>query len=273
MSFPKFKDFDSSVTDLIEDDFDIKYSLKIKSAAPQNLTVTTNTAVSKEFSSLVPKLSFKWAHNSGFTLEKLEISPDCKMTVETSLTGVTKGLKLEFKGNDSTDKADLSMKYSLPQATITADVDISNFSSAKASVSSGHGPISAGASLDLKIAKSSIESTVCGVGVGYTLEGTGFVGLRANKNFASYSVCFDYTRLKDITFAGNLTYAASKPSAVLAAQYKCNPNTTIKAKASSEGVLGLSVKQNFEKKFSVIGSASVPSGFNGIKFGLNATLG
>jgi len=273
MSFPKFKDFDSGVTDLIEDDFDIKYSLKIKSSAPKATTITTNTSLAKDFSSLVPKVSAKWTHASGFTLEKLEISPDCKMTVETSLSGMAKGLKLEFKGNDSTEKADLSMKYNLPQATVTADLDISNFSSAKASVCSGHGPISAGASLDLKIAKSSIESTVCGVGVGYTLDNTGFVGIRANKNFSSYSMCFDYTRIKDMTVAGQLTYAASKPSAVLAAQYTCNPNTVIKAKASSEGSLGFSVKQSFEKKFSVVGSAEVPKGLNAIKFGLNATLG
>jgi len=186
---------------------------------------------------------------------------------------VAKGLKLEFKGNDTTDKADLSMKYSLPQATVTADVDISNFSSAKASVCSGHGPISAGASLDLKIAKSSIESTVCGLGVGYTLDNTGFVGFRTSKNFNSYSLCFDYTRLKDVTVAGLLTYSASKPSAVLAAQYMCNPKTIIKAKASSEGSLGLSVKQSFEKKLSIVGSAEVPKSLNAIKFGLNATLG
>ena len=87
---------------------------------------------------LVPKLALKWVHASGFTLEKLEVSPDCKLVVETSLSNVTPGLKLEFKGNDA-NKADLSFTYSAPAATVTGEFDISGFSGANASISGGHG--------------------------------------------------------------------------------------------------------------------------------------
>jgi len=36
MSFPTFKDLDKSVADIFNEDFDYKYTLKVKSAGPQN---------------------------------------------------------------------------------------------------------------------------------------------------------------------------------------------------------------------------------------------
>ncbi len=221
---------------------------------------------------MVPKLTTKWTHASGFTLEKLEFSPDCKTTVETSLTGLAPGLKLEFKGNE-TDKADLSFNYAVPLATITGEFDINNFSSVKTSVNGGQGAFTAGASADLKIAKSSIESTTFGVGAGYTIPKQLFVGVRANKNFADFSALFSYIVNKDITVAAVASHSAKGPAATVATAYKCNPDTVIKVKANSSGVLSASVKQAFEKKFSVVGSAEIPSDFNNVKFGVNATLG
>lgn len=272
MSYPIFKDFDKSSADIISDDFDNKYTLKIKSAGPSNTTITTNTAYDAKENKLVPKLSTKWVHGSGFTLEKLEFSPDLKLTVETSLSGVAPGLKLEFKGNDS-DKADVTVTYSVPAATVTADIDVHNFSSAKASVSGGHGPFSAGASADLKISKSAIDSTTIGLGFGYTVPKLLFFGLRANKNFADYSALFSYSAYKNITLAGLISYSPKETSAVLASVYKCNPDTTIKVKAATTGVFYASIKQAFDKKFSVVGSAEIPSSLSSVKFGINATLG
>lgn len=88
---------------------------------------------------LVPKIAVKYAGPNGFTIDKLEAASDSKLTVETSLTGLTQGLKLEFKGNES-DKGDLSFTYNLPAVTLTGEFDATKFSSAKASISGGHGP-------------------------------------------------------------------------------------------------------------------------------------
>jgi len=272
MSFSTFKDFDKTITDLLNDDFDSKFTLKVKSSGPSNTTITTNTQFDCKSNKLVPKLTTKWAHPSGFTLEKLELSPDCKTTVETSLTNVAQGLKLEFKGNEC-DKADLSFNYTIPVATFTGDFDINNFSSVKASVNGGQGPFTAGASVDLKIAKSAVESTTFGVGAGYTVPKQLFVGLRANKNFADFSALFSYIVNQDVTVAGTVNHSAKGPCATLASVYKCNPDTVIKVKVNTCGVLSASVKQAFEKKFSVVGSAEIPSDFNTVKFGVNATLG
>lgn len=217
-------------------------------------------------------MSGKWGHASGFTLEKFEVAPDCKLTVETSLTGIAPGLKIEYKGNDS-DKADLAMTYKIPQATVTADLDIHSFSSAKASVSSGYEAFSAGASVDLKIAKSSIDSTTCGVGIGYTVPSVLFAGLKANKNFASYSALFSYSGYKNVIVGGSADYSSKATSGMLAASYSCTPGTTMKVKATTGGVFYTSLKQCFTKKFTLVGSAEVPSSFSSVKFGLNATLG
>jgi len=272
MSHSTFKDFDKSITDLLNDDFDSKFSLKIKSAGPFNTTITTNTQFDTKTNKLIPKLTTKWTHPSGFTLEKFELSGDCKTTVETSLNDVAPGLKIEFKGNDC-DKADASFNYSFSHATITGEFDVNNFSSVKTSVNGGEGPFTLGASADLKIAKSSIESTTFGVGAGYTVPKQLFVGLRANKNFSDFSALFSYHVNKDLTVATVASHCGKGPCATVATVYKCNPDTVIKVKATSGGVLSASVKQAFEKKFSVIGSVEVPSDFNNVKFGVNATLG
>jgi hypothetical protein len=272
MSFSTFKDFDKAITDLVNDDFDSKFSLKVKSCGPFNTCITTNTQLCTKTNKLVPKLTTKWTHNSGFTLEKLEFSSDCKATVETSLVNVVPGLKVEFKGNEC-DKADVSLTYNHAVATVTADFDVNNFSNFKASVNGGTGPYTAGACADVKLVKSAVDSTAFHVGAGYTLPKQLFVGVRACKNFTDFSALFSYVINKDATVAGIVNHGGKGSCCTLATVYKCNPDTTIKVKATSCGVISASVKQQFEKKFSVIGSAEVPSDFNNVKFGLNAILG
>jgi len=272
MSFSTFKDFDKAITDLLNDDFDSKFSLKVKSTGPFNTTVTTNTQLCTKSNKLVPKLTTKWAHNSGFTLEKLEFASDLKATVETSLVNTVPGLKLEFKGNES-EKADVSFTYTHAAATLTGEFDVNNFSSIKTSVNGGNGPYTVGASADIKIAKSTVESHALHIGAGYTIPKQAFVGIRAFKNFTEFSALFSYVVNKDATVAGTVHHGSKGTAGTLATVYKCNPDTTIKVKAHTSGVISASVKQQFEKKFSVVGSVEAPHDFNNVKFGINAVLG
>ena len=226
---------------------------------------------SKE-SKLATQVSTKWAHSSGFTLEKLELAHDGKVTTETSLVNAAPGLKLEFKGNDS-DKGDLSLTYKSAHATVTADLDALNFSKVSASVAAGSGPFVAGASADAAIAKSAIASTTINVGVGYTVPKSLFVGFRSNKNFGEHSGVLSFVAAPNVTVAAKATYTSKATSGVLAAVYKCNPDTTIKVKAGSDGCLFGSVKQQMPNKLVVVGSAEIPSTLSNFKFGVNATLG
>ena len=225
---------------------------------------------------LKPKVSLKWPHESGFTLEKLEFSPDCKMTVETSLSGAAPGLKVEFKGNDG-EKADLSLNYTMDAVTVTGDFDINNFAKAETSISTGYDHITGG--LNAKFAQSKDESggnklkLSVGAAAAYTVPGTCFTAVRAKDNFSSYGLLFSYTHLKDIDIAGSVDYSPKATVGCLAGAYKVNPSTTLKTKATSEGIFSASLKKSFEKKFSVVGSVEVPSNLKSLKWGLNATLG
>jgi hypothetical protein len=276
MPFSTFKDLDSATADMIADDFDIKYTLKIKSPAPASTTITTNIQyVDKDGkASFKPKIALKWPHASGFTLEKLELSPDCKMTVETSLSNTLPGLKLEFKGNDA-DKADLSFKYVLPAATLTGEVDINNLSKAEASVCAGHGDFTGGLSATVTTAKDDKASIKVAVGaaIGHNLPNVCSASLRAKENFSAFTMMFAYTQLQDIDVAGVVNYSAKATSATLLGAYQLDKTTKLKAKINTDGVLAASLKKSFEKKFSVVGSVEVPSDLKCIKFGLNATLG
>jgi Eukaryotic porin len=188
------------------------------------------------------------------------------------LDGAAPGLKLDFKGNDS-DKGDLSFTYKHSLATVTGEVDALAFSKANASISTGHGPFSAGAAVDLSIAKSSISGTNLSAGAGYTISGSLFTGIRAKNNFSDYSGIATFVAAPNVTLAGKVDLTSKGTSGVLAAVYKCNPSTTIKVKANNGGLINASVKQQVDKKFVVVGTAEVPSTFKGIKFGVNATLG
>ena len=89
----------------------------------QALTTTTDAVVGTS-APLTSKASIKWAHASGFSIDKLEISAADKLKLETSLTGVAPGLKLEFKGV-SASALNLGLVYKHQLATVTSDLDIS----------------------------------------------------------------------------------------------------------------------------------------------------
>jgi hypothetical protein len=234
-------------------------------------TLTSNTQYCEKENKLVPKVAVKWAHASGFTLEKFESTVDAKFALETSLTGAAPGLKLEFKGNDA-EKADLLFTYKHDLATVTGEFDISGFSAAKLSVSAGTGAVAVGGSADVKISKAAVESTTFNLGLGYTVPKI-FAGLRAEKNFSNYAALVSYNVKDDLTVVAKVTHSAKETGATVGAVHKCNPDTTLKAKVTSGGVFSASVKQAFDKKFTVTGSAEIPSNLNNLKFGVNATLG
>ena len=240
-------------------------------------TITTNTELIVEPKlALKPKLTLKWPHSSGFTLEKLEFSNELKATVETSLVNALPGLKVEFKGNDS-DKADLSLKYSIPAATITAEFDVNNLTRAETSVSAGHGDFVGGLSAKFTTSKDDAKAAPkvsVNVGASYNVKNHCFTAVRAKDNFSAFGLVFSYTGLAKVTLAGSVDHCAKKTLATALTSYQIDNATTFKGKANSEGVFSASVKRNCaDSKFVLVGSVEVPSNLKTVKWGLNATLG
>lgn len=277
MSFAIFKDFDKEAADIFADDFDSKFSLKVKSAGPFSTTLTTNIeVVDKEGKqSLKPKVTLKYPHASGFTLEKLEFTNDLKLTVETSLVNTLPGLKVEFKGNDS-DKADVSFKYVHPAATFTGEFDVNSLAKAEASVSAGSGAFTGGLNAQFTGGKDDgkVPTKVSvGVGIAHTVPNVCFTSLRAKDNFSAFNLLFSYSSVQNLVLAGQVNHSAKKSLASAVASYKVDRDTTFKVKGNTEGIVAASLKKNFEKKFSVVGSVEVPHTLKSVKWGVNATLG
>jgi hypothetical protein len=271
MPLPVFKDFDKDASDIFGEDFDTKHVLKIKTNAPNGITFTTNTTICPT-NGLKSKVSGKFSHSCGFTLDKFEIENDGKVSAETSLTGVQPNLKIGFKG-DSKEKSDLSATYNLPAATAFAEVDVLHLKSANASVVTANGPFTVGASANFNLAdKFGVSSNT--IGLGYALNSI-FVGLRVN-DFKSLSGVLSYSASNILTFAGKTWNCAkdNKQCFGLAAVYKCNDNTAIKVKGASCGTVSASVKQFIDKKFTVTGAVEgKPTDSSSWKWGVNATLG
>jgi len=273
MSFSLFKDFDKCAKDLINDDFDTKTSLKVKSEGPSNVSLTTTTDYNPGASVLPTKVNFKWAHESGFAVDKLEIASCEKVTLETSLVGVAPGLKLEFKGVDNSSGT-LGLVYKHKLATIASDLDIVGFSSTKASVLGGANGVLAGASADFDINKCDIKDYAAGIA--YSPCCGVFAGLKATKKFTEFNSSIHYKVNPKLSVAAMVDYVPKKSTHgfKIGAAYKCCPETSVKVKVDNDLVVKASVKQELPKKLVVVGAAEVDVRNPGkLNFGVTATLG
>lgn len=275
MSLPVYADLDKSVQDLFKDDFDLKYALKVKAAAPYrvNLTQTTDFTSKGGKTSLNGKVSAKWAHESGFTLDKLEIKNDGSLVSETSLSKVYPGLKLDFKGDDSF-KGDFGATYKCSAASLTAQLDLVEFSSLKASAVAQVGPARTGGAIELRTGDKA-EIKTMDVGVSYAVDDA-FFALKTSDKFAKYNASASYKLQNKYTLGGLFSFSPEKSAmtGAGAVTWACCPNTNIKLKADLDGVVSGSVKQSLSKTCTVVGATQLdihdPAAF---KIGVSATLG
>lgn len=276
MSIPQYKDFNKSTLDILDEDYDFKNFLKVKSKAPHGVTLTTTTDFNCNGGkcSVGGKVSAKWAHESGFALDKLEVKNNGSVVVETSLSGVAPGLKFEFKGDDS-NKGDLGAIYKTQQYTATAEVDVAEFSSAKASLLAGTGPYTGGASATISLGDK-VDVKSFDVAGSYAVANNYFAGLSVTNKFSKYALSLAYLAGSNYTLAGlfNFTPEKSATSLTFGGIYKCNPKTNVKAKINSEGTLSVSVKQFLASDCSVTAATELPTkDFSAYKFGITASLG
>jgi len=273
MSFPLYKDVDKAPRDLLKDDFDTKYSLKVKSEAPHGVSLTTTTDYNPAASVLPTKINLKWAHESGFAVDKFEIASADKITLETSLTGVAPGLKFEFKGVDAATGT-LGVIYKHKYATLASELDIAGFSTFKSSVLGGSNGVSVGASADFSLSDK-FDVKDFSAAVAYTPCAGVFAGVKANKKFTEFNGAVGYKVKPNLSLAALID--VPKKSAYkfnIGASYKCQPETTVKVKVDNDGVIRTSVKQDLPKKLTLVGAAEVDvKNISQFNFGVTATLG
>lgn len=274
---PKFGDILKSVEDIFKKDFSsggAPVTFEMSADAPNGVSVTSESTYDFK-SPLSTSVSCEWSHPSGFKLDKLEFNPSGdasrgSITTETSLTGLAKGLKVEFKGNDS-DKGDLSFVYTHPQAVFTGKVDANGFGAFEGTAAASFDDVTAG----LKANKMKNKSVEVSAAASYKLGfNNAFVGANAESNFKKFKGLFSFAVDNKITAAAEATFDSAFKGAKLGAVYKCCPNTTIKAKFDNKKTLDVSVKQAVDKSLTVTGWTQVGDfNFKGATFGLKAVLG
>lgn len=283
MAAPLFKDTDKYALDIINEDYDVKNVLKVKVPGPFGIGLTTATEYKAASSTksgkveLTPKLTTKWAYGkSGFTIDKFEIKGDGALTLETSLTGVAPGLKLEFKGDDAL-KGDLGVIYKTDLLHANAELDLVDFAKFKSSVTTKAGPVVAGLSASVEKSKDTTSFKTLDVALTYSLPSSLFIGLKTSKWFCFTDFSFAYDVAKAITVASAFTFCSEKKTITtftLGGLYKCNPSTALKFKVNTKGLVNASVKQSIDKSASATLAAEVDvAKINAYKIGVSANLG
>mmetsp|Transcript_5520 Transcript_5520/g.5697 ORF Transcript_5520/g.5697 Transcript_5520/m.5697 type:complete len:283 (+) Transcript_5520:44-892(+) len=282
MSIPVFKDIEKGPKDIIDEDYDCKNVLKVKTPGPYGIHFTTasehklgKTAGAK--GTVGGKISLKYAPPSGgFSVDKFEVKPDGSMAIETSLVGVSPGLKLEFKGDDSY-KGDLSMVYKTPLLSATAELDLVEFSKIKGSITGVQKGVTGGASvaLDLPGKKDKVELSAFDVALSYSLPNNIFAALKTSNKFGVFNFSLSHLYATNLSLASMISMTPKGLSTLtLGGLYKCNPATALKCKVNNHGVIACSVKQALENKASATLAAEVcVSDSKSFKWGLTAQLG
>jgi hypothetical protein len=259
--------------ELLGDDYDSKCSLKVKSKAPHGvgLTITTDYANS----ALSGKVAAKWAHESGFAIDKLEVNKNAGVAIETSLKGAVPHMKFEFKGNDS-NKGDLLATYSNDIATVVGQLDVAEFSGFNVSALATTGSFAGGAAVAVSLGDSA-DVKKFDVATSYNCDDCKvFTGLKISDKFANYTASLGYKACPAVSLGSELNFKpeSSAFSALVGGSYKCNPDTQMKAKVSTEGALNFSVKQSLSNNCSITSTLATSSkNFGDYKLGFVGNLG
>lgn len=277
MSLPVFDDFDKDPRDLLDDDYKFKQTLKTKHSCTCGVTTTSEVErVTKDDStSLNGSVSFKGKYEN-FSLDKLKYASNGLLSTETSLTGLSPGLKLTFEG-DTDVKGTAGLEYNHEQFTFDTHFDAVGLTTCDSSLLFSFDNIMVGGQVN------------CNLPVGGASFGLGDYTLGVGYNNPSYFVGYRTTNLKDHSLTGQ--YVVDNKTTV-GLQGDCNtdtkqhtvtvggkhtlcPNTDLFVKANSIGVLSTAVNKKLcceGVSTNVSLEANVKDLKNSFKYGVGFTL-
>lgn len=292
---PKFADFSKDALDLLGDDYGSKKYFKVKYSTPPvqgcavGFTSETNymTATAKPGKPAVPgalfgKLSAKWKHACGFSVDKLALEKDGTPKLELSMSKLMPGVKLGCTSDLRKKQGNVSVDYNddLVSAGLKAK---STFDEAEAAVVLAHQGLQVGGCLSYT-AKDKLQDYKVALGYAMPLS---FLSLAASEKLKKFTLIGMHKPMPELTVAlcgsSKLEAEADKAkesSLELGASYAVATDLSVKGKyAMAKGErpknsLECAVNYDLLKKVKLIGGLEVPiEAPSSYKCGLGINLG
>jgi len=263
-----FKDLGKRLSDLLTKEYPSeKQENKVewKGAAPNNVNVETNFVQKKDGSwvgTLIPKYKYK---EYGATVSA-ELTTKKEFKAEVAVEDkITTGLKTTITGNSKGDDlfATLGFDYTHEKATVgfSADYGKANGSTVKASGVIGHQGFHLGGSAEYFLGQESKLNelhTILGYASPvYDVELFGRIKSQDDQDKNEVGANYFHKYNNELSFGTEIVYdtanAEAKPKLTLGSRYSLDADTVVKTKFDTEGKLGFSYGQKFNKntKFTV----------------------
>ena len=255
----------SRASDLLNDDYSSKVSLKIKKAAgPVNVTVDSTRSSAGAISS---KVGTKFSY-AGLSFDKAQLEANGSQTLETSLKPYP-GLKVSFKGSKG---ADLGLDYKTGNVITTAKLDVKDLSKVSTSAALGlSGGFIVGADASYSIKASALASY--NVGASFT-QGPLFAAVKTDDKLSSADLSLMYKVSPVLSVASSTSHNATKSISIgaVGGSYKAS-FADVKAKVSGDGVISASLVKDIAPKVTLTASGSmVKTDTSTFKYGLGIVM-
>lgn len=267
-----FKDLNKRAGDLLSKEFPFEEKkFEWKGATVNNVTVEANF-VQKPDGAVVGTLTPKYSYKPYGLNFLAEVNTKKEIKVETTVENqVVDGLKLtltgEAKGADTF--ATLATEYKHEYATVTGSVDVGKAegSTAKATTVFGAQGFSLGFSTEYFMGESAQiknwETRVAYLSKEYDVNvfSRRVYGKTEKDNKNEVGASYFHNVNSDVVVGTEVVVdtakADAKPKLTLGTQYKLNPDTILKGKFDTNGVLGVSWSQKFNNNSKLLVGANV----------------
>lgn len=255
-------------TDLLNDDFTSKFSLKCKKdAGPVTVTIETEQDSS---GALKSKVGSKFSY-AKFNVDKGQVTATGGRVLETSLM-VSPGVKMSFKADKG---ADLGIDYFKNNFYATGVVDVVDMSKISTSACLAAAPgFKIGADATYNLSGSATGLAGANFGASYTA-GPVFASVVASSK-SQVNLGLLYTVNSDLSLASQTTHSSDNLCTILGvgAKYKVAPVGTIKAKIGSDGIFSACLVREIAPKVTLTASGSVATNdpFNTFKPGFGISM-
>jgi voltage-dependent anion channel protein 2 len=260
----KFSDIAKAPTDLLNDDFTTKVSLKCKKSAGP-VAVTIDTTRGKD-GSLSSKVGGKFNYN-GISFDKVQHEADGSHTLESSFVPAP-GLKLSFKGSKG---ADLGCDYKSGNLCATAKLDIKDL--AKFSTSACMS-VAGGITMGGDVAYSLKDSALSGYNIGASYStGPLFAAVTTSNKLGSVNLSMMYKVNNDLTLVSSTSHSSSKTCTVsgVGGLYKASFGD-VKAKLGADKLVSASLVKDVSKTKVTLSGSMVGTDTSTFKYGLGIAI-